>query len=485
MIPWVLGGAGTIAVVSRVVLVAPELPSSGAERQLIDSAFAGAGRTPVDLQLRGYLWLTRGLDRYDSVLLAARELSIVATIVVVLSVVALVRARPAATGVAVAVLACGGPIIAVLTPIGPGVLAAAWTTLALALLTSGRQVLVALGVVAALFAVLTSPFLLVPLVVLVAVRVPYLAVVLAVLAFALQTLLVARVPVEAELPLTHRVVLLATAFTVAVPALWRRETRLFAVLTLVVAVQCVWLRGDVLLPTLAALSAVVLAGLVEALRPAAVLAAVAAVAGVVVLPPGGRWHDEPAVAAWLAENTPPEATFTAPAGLWSELAHAGLGQRVRRDAPATFDVVAGTGPGTAVARFGEYGVWRPDRPSTEDALQRVDAGAQLAANPRLAITDDVRRALRRGEVDLRAMTLLAGLAGQHQVVVTDARVTEPERGLGTPRRELVLSAVDGHEVGSSRVLQTWLGAQRPPYAPSSTRITPTGAVVTWLVQEGS
>jgi DNA-binding cell septation regulator SpoVG len=151
-------------------------------------------------------------------------------------------------------------------------------------------------------------------------------------------------------------------------------------------------------------------------------------------------------------------------------------------------VVRGSGSGAVVARFGGYTVQYRDRPSVEDLVVRLNAGRQLAANPRLLVTDDVRRALHDGQVDLRAMTLLAGLSADHEIVVADVRTTEPEQGLGMPRREVVLSAVDGRGVdypASRQVLTMWLNAQQAPFAPSSTRITPQGAVITWLVQEES
>ncbi|WP_222598208.1 glycosyltransferase family 2 protein [Lentzea tibetensis] len=506
----VLAGAASLVVALRVLLVSVTLPASGAEHRLVDAAFGAlkdlpAGTGVTELQLRGYLSVTRALERHDGVLVAARELSAVATAVAAVSVVALLvfglRMRPLAAGIAVLLLAFSGPAVVALTPVGTGVLAAAWIALAAALLVPGVQrrdgFLLALGGAAATAAVLTAPILLVPLFAVCALRWPYLAVA----AVGAQVLLARRLPSDVADALTveQRAVLLVTAVVVALVALPRKEIRPFAVLALVLAAQCAWLgqSGDVLLPALAVLSAVLLAGLLDAVhRPlllanAIVLAVVVAVAGTLLVPRTGRWHDEARLAAWITANTTPTSILTAPPGLWSELLHAGLAPaRVHRAGPATFDVVAGAGAGAGavVARFGDYTVQYRDRPSTEDSFVRADAGRQLAANPRLLVSDEVGRALRDGEVDLRAMTLLAGLSSTHELVVADVRATEAERGLGTPRREVVLSAVDGRGVDypqSEQVLLTWLKAQQAPYAPASTRITPQGAVITWLVQEGS
>ncbi|WP_218164671.1 glycosyltransferase family 2 protein [Lentzea waywayandensis] len=510
----VLAGVAALAVALRVWLVSPTLPASSAEQRLIDSVFASLRDLPggstgiTELQLQGYLSLTRALERYDSVLLAARELAVVATGVAALSAVALLvfglRMRLAAVGIAVLLLAFSGPSVVVLASAGTGALAMAWTTLACALLAPGLQrkdgFLLTLGGVAALAAVLTAPILIIPPLVVCALRTRwYLAVPLAGLAVVLQVVLAGRMPVAVAEALTgqQRVVLLATAFLVAVPALLRKEIRLLAAGVLVIAGQSAWLgeTGDVLLPALVVLSVTLLAGLLDAVRRPALLThaivvvVLVAVAGTLFVPRTGRWQDEAALAGWIAENTPPTTVLTASAGVWSELLRAGLPpDRVRRDGPATFDVVQGSGSGAVVARFGGYTVQYRDRPSVEDLVVRLNAGRQLAANPRLLVTDDVRRALHDGQVDLRAMTLLAGLSADHEIVVADVRTTKPEQGLGMPRREVVLSAVDGRGVdypASRQVLTMWLNAQQAPFAPSSTRITPQGAVITWLVQEES
>ncbi|MET9634490.1 glycosyltransferase family 2 protein [Lentzea sp. NPDC006480] len=509
----VLAAAAALALALRVWLVSPTLPASGAEQRLIDSAFAslgglpGGGKGVSELQLQGYLSLTRALERYDSVLLAARELSVVATGVAALSTVALLvfglRMRLPAVGVAVLLPAFSGPAVAALVPVGTGALAAAWTMLACALLVPGLQrkdgFLLTLGGVAALGAVLTAPILIVPLLAVCALWVPLMAAPLVILAVVLQLVgggWTAVVVAEA-LTVEQRIVLLATAFLVALPALLRKETRLLAAGVLVIAAQCAWFgpAADVLLPVLVVLSTAVLAGLLDAVRRpalltcAVVLSVLVAVAGTLFVPRIGRWQQETALAGWIRENTPPTTILTAPEGIWSELVHAGLPpDRVHRSGPATFDVVAGKGNDAVVARFGGYALQYRDRPSVENSVVRLNAGRQLAANPRLLVTDQVALALRDGLVDLRAMTLLAGLSADHEIVVADARTTEPEQGLGTPRREVVLSAVDGRGVdypASRQVLTMWLNVQQAPYAPSSIRITPQGAVITWLVQEES
>jgi len=509
----VLAGAAALAVALRVWLVSPTLPASGSEQRLIDSAFAslrdlpGGGPGITELQLQGYLSLTRALERYDTVLLAARELSVLATGVAALSTVALLvfglRMRATAVGIAVLLLAFSGPAVAALAPVGTGALAVAWTTLAWALLVPGLQrkdgFLLTLGGVAAVAAVLTAPILIVPLLVVCALRARLLAVPLVVLAVGLQLVVAGWTDGVAAEALTgeQRIVLLATAFLIALPALLRKEIRPAATAVLVIAVQCAWFgsSADVLLPVLVVLSVAVLAGLLDAVRRpallthAVVLSVLIAVAGTLFVPRTGRWHDEAELAGWITENTLPTTILTAPEGLWSELVRAGLPPaRVHRDGPATFDVVAGNGNGAVVARFGGYTVQYRDRPSTEDSAVRLNAGRQLAANPRLLVTGEVDRALRDGQVDLRAMTLLAGLSADHEIVVADVRTTTPEQGLGTPRREVVLSAVDGRGVdfpASRQVLTTWLNVQQAPYAPSNIRITPQGAVITWLVQEES
>jgi len=64
----------------------------------------------------------------------------------------------------------------------------------------------------------------------------------------------------------------------------------------------------------------------------------------------------------------------------------------------------------------------------------------------------------------------------HRVAVEDFPVAEFD-SVDVPRRRALLSVVDGGPAASSDLLQTWLGAQQPPYLPSLLRPEGTGLLV--------
>lgn len=105
------------------------------------------------------------------------------------------------------------------------------------------------------------------------------------------------------------------------------------------------------------------------------------------------------------------------------------------------------------------------------------AGAQLSRNPRLMLTAADRSLLSRGEVDPRLMVLLAAAADRH-VLTIGALPARAGEEVG-PRRTVVITSVDAQSpagTGPAVALQSWLGAQEPPFAPASAEFTD-GALV--------
>lgn len=120
-----------------------------------------------------------------------------------------------------------------------------------------------------------------------------------------------------------------------------------------------------------------------------------------------------------------------------------------------------------------------------DTSSRVDAGAALAANPRLGLQPAAADLLRRGEVDARAMSVLAAITGQHSIAVADFPVVAGEDP-GQPRRLIAVSDIDGQPVraGANGVtlLDQWLRAQQPPYRPAGTELSELGGRTVLLVR---
>ncbi|HWM58277.1 MAG TPA: hypothetical protein VNO83_10605 [Pseudonocardia sp.] len=111
-----------------------------------------------------------------------------------------------------------------------------------------------------------------------------------------------------------------------------------------------------------------------------------------------------------------------------------------------------------------------------EAPNRTRLGAALADNPGLQLSPPAATALRAGAVDPRLMLVLAAMTTAHRVAVEDFPVAEFD-SVDVPRRRALLSVVDGGPAASSDLLQTWLGAQQPPYVPSLLRPEGTGLLV--------
>jgi hypothetical protein len=123
---------------------------------------------------------------------------------------------------------------------------------------------------------------------------------------------------------------------------------------------------------------------------------------------------------------------------------------------------------------------RPAVPDTApvERPSRVRIGTALAGNPSLRLGPAAADLLRQGAVDPRIMIVLAALAGEHALTVTDfpAAALEPA---GTLRRQVLVTAVDGAPVGAEAPssLRDWFRSQLPPYAPTVVRDDPSGLLV--------
>ncbi len=174
----VVAGVGC-TLVARVAAVAASRPATAEETALVDAAVAsvrgvggpsvGAGEWLAHAQLTLYADLSGAFERHDTAVAGARELSALATAVLVACLVTLVlqrRLRPLAVGVPVGAVAAMGPAVTELATAGPAVLGAAWTALGLVVLGRARRL--ATGVAGALTVAVglaTEPLVAVPFVV--------------------------------------------------------------------------------------------------------------------------------------------------------------------------------------------------------------------------------------------------------------------------------------------------------------------------------
>jgi hypothetical protein len=544
LVGWVLWVAAAVAAVARLVIALPTLPASTAEVALAQAGygrFADVGvpalarpLAATDRQLAAYAWLTDPFARHGNVLASTRELSVVAVVVALAALLLLtivLRLHPLASAAAIIVLAMAGPAVAVLGAIGPGVLATAWLALAAVgavwlarALARDRLLLVVLAggwtLATGLAAVATEPLVIIPAGIAVATWLWFLAITrydpdatwrghAAIVLFATGSiaallwragLMIA--PTGGALGGYQRPALLAAVTVAAGAGLVVVRVRPVAVATLAGVGLAVGFgaQADALLPVLVGASAVTAAMLLDtAVRSpapllagglAAALTTAAAVAGVLIAPPSAPPADHAALATWVGKQVQAGGTLTVPPDVWADL-HRDLARgdsqtAVRRgdDQPAEGLVVLHGKPsgGHVLGHFGSLTLvtTRLDE-SYLDPAPRASAGAQLVGNAHLTAGAQARAALLAGRVDLRAMAVLAGLCGEHDITLVRTGNSPHERGSGLPDRTLVVSTSDGQS--GQEALLDWLSAQEPPFAPAVTRRTPEGLTISWRLPE--
>jgi hypothetical protein len=324
---------------------------------------------------------------------------------------------------------------------------------------------------------------------------------------------------------------------------WLRPLAVALLVTVLAAAVSPDLRGSLLLVALP-LGAVVLPAAAETvlasvadrrawLPPRPVLAGALAVLAVVawVLSSGGirepvdgsRQAATAATRAWVLQNLPSRPKLVVDDAMWGDLVDAGY--------PADALVAAGgVGPdkaawprgwrdagyvvgsdqalvdagdlvstarqnSTAVASFGTGAtavsvrrvITDPDAvaTATEEAAGRSAAGSALAGNTRLSLQPAAADLLRDGQVDSRALSVLAAVSGEHALQIVDFPVV-PGENPAMPRRVIAITAIDNQAVapGSTVVslLDQWLRAQLPPYKPAGTALARTDGRTVLLVR---
>ncbi|SDG90646.1 Pls/PosA family non-ribosomal peptide synthetase [Pseudonocardia oroxyli] len=433
-----------LAAVGAVALAAVRTPATAAEGPLLDGAYAalrgltapatGAGDWATRLQLTGYAQLTGAFERHADLVSGARELALLAAAVTVLGVIVAARRMPvvlALVAMVFALVAALPAVAAVGAALGPVPLGLAWLAAGAALCSLGpapqaaplrRSPTRARGRDDSSFGVRRA--------------LPLVLGVVAILVGLVTAAVLAVLPVAVVLGLVamRRARTSGGSGPAALAARLRSLRPRPAVLAGVVGV------------TLAGWLAVVT--LTVDLRPAAA-------------DPGHR-----ALAAWLATATDPSTGVAVPAGTWSNLVRGGIPAE-RLDPGGPLAVSASTSE-QDLARFGPLNV----RIADDSATASGPAGAQLATNPRLLTGPEVRETLRTGAVDVRALAVLAGLTRLGPVTVTDLP-TVPGETAALPRHVVVLPPVDAGT-------DSWLRAQRPPFAPTITT-TADATTLSWPV----
>lgn len=94
-----------------------------------------------------------------------------------------------------------------------------------------------------------------------------------------------------------------------------------------------------------------------------------------------------------------------------------------------------------------------------DRTDRAKAGAALLRNPNVVASPDARVVLENGQLDLRAATVLTGIASQTHINLADVTVAGPEAAAGVPARSITVYATDPSRV--SRLLGGFTAVFQP------------------------
>ena len=103
-----------------------------------------------------------------------------------------------------------------------------------------------------------------------------------------------------------------------------------------------------------------------------------------------------------------------------------------------------------------------------DLRARRAAGAQLLANPRIVLPPAARSELAAGEVDARLLIILAAMAVNGPVHVLAFGDLGPGASMGTPLRSAQILAAGA----SAPAMLAFVRAQRPPYLPAQSGLSP-------------
>ncbi|HEV7654006.1 MAG TPA: hypothetical protein VGP36_04600 [Mycobacteriales bacterium] len=234
---------------------------------------------------------------------------------------------------------------------------------------------------------------------------------------------------------------------------------------------------------------------------------------------GSRQSATTAARTWVLQNLPSRPKLVVDDAMWADLVDAGYpaeqlaaaggvgpaaaawpqGWRDARYAVGAEQVLRAAGApvgdasrsSTPVASFGAITVRRvlsdPNATATAatETAGRIAAGGALALNPRLGLQPAAADLLRRGQVDARALSVLAAVTGEHALQIADFPAV-PGENPAAPRRLIAVSAIDNRTVGpgsaAATMLDQWLQAQQPPFRPAGAELDQLGGTAVLVVR---
>jgi hypothetical protein len=123
----------------------------------------------------------------------------------------------------------------------------------------------------------------------------------------------------------------------------------------------------------------------------------------------------------------------------------------------------------------------PGVPTADELGRRQRLSAAVLANPNTGATGRAADVLGTADVDARLLAVLAVLVAQLGVGVADFPPAPAEPADGPPARHVLLDRLGGepltHGSAAAGRIQTFLAAQRPPFAPDTVDVTDDGVLV--------
>ncbi len=155
------------------------------------------------------------------------------------------------------------------------------------------------------------------------------------------------------------------------------------------------------------------------------------------------------------------------------------------DNSLTVATFGGGDKSVTIFRVQQRGIKAARKHADRDRSARSAVGSDLVKNPALDLPVDVRNLLIDGRVDARIMIVLTRAATLGQLTVSAVPAVPGEEMNGQPRRQLLISQLDGLPMADSPTAAARLSkvfAEQPaPYAPRTIQRTRDGLLITYDV----
>ncbi|MBA8792493.1 4-amino-4-deoxy-L-arabinose transferase-like glycosyltransferase [Friedmanniella endophytica] len=147
----------------------------------------------------------------------------------------------------------------------------------------------------------------------------------------------------------------------------------------------------------------------------------------------------------------------------------------------------GTGDkAVTIFRIHPEGAAEVGRIAAREAAGREAVGTALAQNPALSMPTPMRNLMTGGRVDPRILLTLPGATSVGRLTVADAPAVDGEVTEAAPRRQVLISAIDGQPISktpaNAAALEAFYDQEKPPFRPEAISRTPEGLLITYDIE---